>query len=204
MNDSQGWDAIDDVLIGRYGRPAPFHLGTHHPWRLGGPDPLDGISIYQRDSPVPHCHYIGYGMSELYDKESPDPEISGWGFEFTIRVAGATSGTPPLWPAHLLQHLGKYVFESGKWFEPGHTMKVGAGLDPDRPESRIRGITFVEDPELGAVLTPHGRVQFLQVVGLTAEELEGARGGRARELLDRIGAGLPLFVTDTARASLLG
>lgn len=204
MSDSQGWDAIDNVLLRQYGRKADFHLGTRHPWRLGGPDPLDGISIYQRDSPVSHCHYVGYGMSELYDKESPDPEVSGWGFEFTIRAAGGVAGPPPSWPARLLQQLGKYVFDSGKLFEPGHTMKVSAGIDPDRPESRIRGITFVEDPELGAVRTPHGRLRFLQVVGLTTEEFEAARGGRAQELLDRIAGDLPLFVTDTARRSLVG
>ncbi|MFI5719082.1 suppressor of fused domain protein [Nocardia sp. NPDC051750] len=204
MSDSQGWDAIDEALSGLYGHDAPFHLGTEHPWGLGGPDPLDGISVYPRESPRPHWHYVGYGMSELYEKESTNPEISGWGFEFTVRVARIVDGSPPpVWPAGLLQQLGRYVFDSGKWFAPGHTMKVSAGIDPDRPESAIRGLAFVEDPELATIDTPHGALQFLQVVGITADEFAAAKDGRARILLDRIAPRLPLWVTDTARGTLI-
>ncbi|WP_040790943.1 suppressor of fused domain protein [Nocardia paucivorans] len=203
MSASKGWDAIDGALRRLYGYDAPFHIGTEHPWQLGGPDPLDGLSIYPRRTPVPHCHYIGYGMSELYEKESSDFELSGWGFEFTFRAAGVPNDSPPpLWPVNLLQRLGRYVIESGNRFEPGHTMKIGAGLDPSVPDSAIRAITFVEDPELGTLDTPHGRVRFLQVVGITAAEYEAATGGRARELLTRIAPRMPVFVTDTARVSL--
>jgi hypothetical protein len=204
VSDSQGWDAIDRALSGLYGHDAPFHLGTQHPWRLGGPDPLDGISIYPRESPTPHWHYIGYGMSELYEKESANSEVSGWGFEFTVRAALVADGSPPpLWPAELLQSLGRYVFDSGKWFAPGHTMKVSAGIDPDRPESAVRGLVFIEDPELATIDTPHGELRFLQVVGITADEFAAAQGGRAAALLERIAPCLPLWVTDTARASLI-
>ncbi len=204
VGDSRGWDAIDRALSGLYGYGAPFHLGTEHPWRLGGPDPLDGISIYPMNSPSPHWHYIGYGLSELYEKESTNSEISGWGFELTVRVVRIADGSsPPLWPAGLLQSLGRYILDSGKWFEPGHTMKVSAGIDPDRPESAIRGLTFIEDPELGTIDTPHGELQFLQVVGITADEFAAAEGGRARMLLERIAPRLPLWITDTARATLI-
>ncbi|MGA6205932.1 suppressor of fused domain protein [Nocardia testacea] len=205
MSDSNGWAAIDRALWDLYRQDAPFHVGTEHPFRLGGPDPLDGISVYPRESPIPHWHYVGFGMSELYEKESPNSELSGWGFEFTIRAAGVPDGSPPpMWPARLLQQLGRYVFDSGKWFEPGHTMRVSAGIDPSRPDSAIRGITFIEDPELGAIGTPHGRVLFLQVVGITGDEFEAATGGRVGELLTRVGSRLPVFVTDTARGSLIG
>jgi hypothetical protein len=47
---------------------------------LGGQDPLDGISVYWADAPVPHWHYITYGFSELYAKESSDAAASGYGF----------------------------------------------------------------------------------------------------------------------------
>jgi len=88
-----------------------------HRWRLGGPDPLDGISAYVRTEPVPHWHYISYGMSELYEKESDNPEQSGWGFEFTFRLArNPADHEIPLWPANLMQNLARYVFQSGNWF----------------------------------------------------------------------------------------
>jgi len=41
---------------------------------------------------VPHWHIVGYGMSELYAKETDDPEESGWGFELTFRVSDSVSG----------------------------------------------------------------------------------------------------------------
>ena len=39
-----GWLAIDRALENRYGDIEPRHWGTVVSWRLGGPDPLDGVS----------------------------------------------------------------------------------------------------------------------------------------------------------------
>src|SRR4051794_12147157 len=109
MDESPGWDAIDAALRPLYGDTEPYHLGTVVKWALGGPDPLDGISVYARTEPVPHWHFISYGMSELYAKESGDPDESGWGFEFTFRLArDPADREPPVWAANLLQNLGRY------------------------------------------------------------------------------------------------
>lgn len=204
VTDSIGWDAIDGALRQLYGAAKPLHLGTRHPWALGGRDPLDGISIFARPGPIPHWHYISYGMSELYHKESSDPEVSGWGFEFTFRlVRRPDDAEPPIWAANLLQNLGRYVFDSGKWFEPGHTMKASGPIATDHADCAIRALTFAIDPELGAIGTPNGSVKFLQVVGLTLEEYEAAKGGAAPALLERLSPRLPLYVTDIDRGSLL-
>lgn len=206
MNDGNapGWGAIDGALQRIYDKPTQWHLATRHPWALGGRDPLDGISFYPRTDPVPHWHVVGYGMSELYEKESENPEVSGWGFEFTFRLA-RTPGEeePPQWPAVLLQSLGRYVFDSGNVFAPGHTMPVGGALGGDDGGSRITAITFTEDPEMGTVATPNGRVSFLQVVGLTRDEYEAAKGGRSAELMRALAPWMPLGVTDVGRGSLL-
>ncbi|MFC5833869.1 suppressor of fused domain protein [Nonomuraea insulae] len=54
---------------------------------------------------------MSFGMSELYEKVSDDPEESGWGIEFSIRVArGPQDEAPPTWSAVLLQQLARYVF----------------------------------------------------------------------------------------------
>jgi hypothetical protein len=65
-----GWDAIDAHLGQLYPGAEPRHYGTLHRFSLGGPDPLDGVSYYPRAEPVPHWHIVGYGMSELYAKET--------------------------------------------------------------------------------------------------------------------------------------
>ena len=98
--DTPGWDAINAALAPLYAGQEPRHFGTALPYTLGGQDPLDGISVYWADAPVPHWHYITYGFSELYAKESSDADASGYGFELTFRLAaeaGENAGsTPPV------------------------------------------------------------------------------------------------------------
>ena len=52
-------------------------------WRLGGKDPLDGISVYDGGD---YFHFVTFGFSELYEKESKDYEYSGYGFELTLKL----------------------------------------------------------------------------------------------------------------------
>lgn len=204
MDESPGWSAIDAALRPLYGDTEPYHLGTIHKWALGGPDPLDGISVYARTEPVPHWHFISYGMTELYEKESENPDESGWGFEFTFRLArDPAEERPPVWAANLLQNLGRYVFQSGNWFEAGHHMNVNGPIAADRDDSEIRAVAFIEDPELGEISTPHGKVVFLQVVGLATEEYEALRRWNGDGLMAALAPHLPLFVTDVDRRSLL-
>ncbi|MDI9654077.1 suppressor of fused domain protein, partial [Burkholderia cenocepacia] len=75
-------------------------------WRLGGPDPLDGISVWRRAAPVPHWHFVTYGLSELYAKESDDPAVSGFGFELTMRVADHRRLDPP---AHAAEPVARIL-----------------------------------------------------------------------------------------------
>ncbi|MEV4417717.1 suppressor of fused domain protein [Catellatospora sp. NPDC049609] len=197
-----GWDAIDAALARVYPGVEPLHYGTLIKFMLGGPDPLDGISLYRRED---HWHLIGYGMSELYTKEWEDPAESGWGFEFTIRVAAAPGDDePPVWAASLLQNLARYVFASGNPFGPGHHMNLNGPISLARPDTAIRAVAFADDPELGVIDTPHGRVRFLQVVGLTLEEYEAVERWDTERLLGVLRGRLPLLVTDLDRADLTG
>lgn len=199
-----GWDAIDRALRSIYADVEPKHWGTLHRWHLGGPDPLDGVSAYPRLDPVPHWHYIGYGMSDPYEKQSDDPEVSGWGFEFTFRLARDPAETePPVWAAQVLQNLARSVYEWGRAFVPGHTLDTNGPVAFDREDSVIRAVAFTADPELGEISTPHGRVRFLQVVGLTGEEYAAAQEWDITPLLAVLAPRLPLFVTDIDRGSLL-
>lgn len=204
MDESPGWAAIDDALRPLYGDTSPLHFGTLHKWSMGGPDPLDGISVYPRTEPVPHWHCVSYGMSELYTKDSQVPDESGWGFEFTFRVArDPAEEMPPAWALNLLQNLGRYVFTSGNRFAPGHHMNANGPLRADHEDSEIRAVAFVADPELGEIATPHGRVEFLQVVGLASEEYEALRQWNADGMMEVLAPHLPLFVTDVDRRSLM-
>ena len=81
---AHGWDAITKEAERIYpGQKDPKHYGALIKWRLGGPDPLDGISIYDGGD---YWHFVTYGLSELYEKESEDKEWSGYGMEFTFKL----------------------------------------------------------------------------------------------------------------------
>jgi suppressor of fused-like protein len=204
MSDAPGWDAIDGALARIYGDLKPHHWGTALPWSLGGPDPLDGVSAYPREDPVPHWHYVSYGLTQLYPDESEPSDYSDWGFELTFRLARDPAGTePPLWPVSLLQNLARYVFTSNNWFEGGHHMNINGPIAADRPDTAIRAIAFVEDAELGSIDTVYGRVQFLQVVGLTLDEYEAVQLWNTLAFLEVLAPALPLLVTDVERGSLL-
>ena len=104
-----GWDAIDAALAPIYGKREPKHYGTILSGMLGGDDPLQGISVYKNLSPQPHYHFLTYGFSELYEKESDDPEFSGFGFELTFRLAcDAVDDEPSPWPLNFLQNLARH------------------------------------------------------------------------------------------------
>lgn len=203
-DEAPGWSAIDGALERIYPGIKPLHWGTILKWSLGGDDPLDGISAYPRTDPVPHWHVVSYGMSELYDKESDNAEESGWGFEFTFRVARKPGeDAPEPWCVNVLQNLGRYVFRSGNWFEPGHTININGPINTSREDTAIRAIAFTEDPELATISTPHGSLQFLQVVGLTLDEYEAAQAWNTGSLLELLLPRIPLYVTDIDRGSLL-
>jgi suppressor of fused-like protein len=201
-DEAPGWTAIDAALQRIYGDAKPQHWGTLIRWRLGGPDPLDGISAYRREDPVPHWHYIGYGMSALYENDDPTSDLSDWGFEFTFRLARGDEEQAPIWPASLLQNLARYVHQSGNWFEAGHHLDLNGPIAADRPTQLTKAF-FALDPELGTIDTPHGTVEFLQVVGVTADEHQAGQDWNTLGVLDVLLPWLPLLVTDLDRGSLL-
>src|SRR5579884_4223990 len=93
--EAPGWDAIDAALRPIYGDREPYHVGTVIPYALGGPDPIHGISAYKNDAPASHWHFVTYGFSELWAKESDDPDVSGFGFELTFRLARKVKDKKP-------------------------------------------------------------------------------------------------------------
>jgi hypothetical protein len=204
QDEAPGWLAIDAALQRVYGNVEPAHFGTCISYSLGGPDPLDGISAYKSDEVAPHWHFVSYGLSELYTKESQDSGISGYGFEFTFRLLRADDETePPMWALNFLQNLARYVFHTGKVFAPGHRIPANGPIAQGQ-ETEIHAATFVEDPQLGTIDTPHGRLQFLQIVGITNNELQFMQQNGSDEVLKLLAEVSPLLITDLNRKSVMG
>lgn len=201
--EAPGWDAIDRVLNQHYPSQEPLHFGTVIKYSMGGNDPLDGTSVYSRQDPVPHWHYITYGFSELYEKESEDPEWSGFGFEMTFRLSRNGQAEPPVWPIALMQNLARYVFNSGNIFQVGDHLDLNGPIFLEA-DTDIRAVAFRVDPELGENhTTPFGRLDFRQMVGLTLDELRFCKNWKTSAMLELMEKHTPLGVTDIRRKSLL-
>lgn len=189
--DAPGWALIDAALESVYGDAVPLHVAPELPSYLGGDEPLDGISIFARDAPVPHWHLITYGMSDLYDR--------GDGFEFTLRAIRRPDAVqPPAWSVMLLQQLAIYVRATGTAFEPGQTLRPAELTLGDHP-TELTALVFTVDPELGV----RDDLLFLQVAALTDAEYAAAQRGSGSAVLDLIEPKVPLHVIDPGRSTLL-
>ncbi len=198
-----GWDAIDNKFSQLYGSLEPKHYGTIVKYMMGGADPLDGISAYPVDGLVPHWHFVTYGLTELYEKESPRAEVSGFGFELTFRLAREQDEVgPPAFALSFLQNLARCVFDSGQPFSSGHTMDLNGPIASGRV-TKITAVCFVTDPDLPSIDTPHGRVEFIQIVGITRDELMAAKAWQRSSFIEVLSRVSPKLVTDLGRASIL-
>jgi hypothetical protein len=99
------------------------------------------------------------------------------------------------------------AYESQRWLEP-HQFLDGRG-HPLRSEgtTRLTSYVTVPDTEVSGVDTVHGRVDFVQLVGITQTEVDWVAGpspdgaaDRVRELVGRMAAaGNRHLVTDLGR-----
>jgi hypothetical protein len=196
-----GWNAINATMATLYGAKEPKFYGVQVPRRQGGPDPLDGVSIFESDKGRYHYHYVTYGFSELYGKESPNRERSGYGIELTFRLM-MEQKEPPIWPVVVLQNLARYVFATNTPFKAGDYLDLNGKIYLE-VETEIKAILFWPDPELlEPVDTPNGKVQFLQVYGITLEELKAARMWNTEGIVKICLRNNPYLVTDLNRESM--
>jgi Suppressor of fused protein (SUFU) len=186
--ESPGWDAIDAALAALYPNVTPIHVAPGPDVAFGSG--VQGISAYPA---ARHWHYVTYGLSELWEKESEDLATSGFGYEFTIRVPSAEADAqPPQWPFVLLEKLAQTV-RSGSGYWIGHRADVGGPIDGGA--SRLNGLAFVRDPELGEIDTPNGSLMFIQIVGVTHDELSEMRASSTERVTSRLALDNPLLIT---------
>ena len=196
-----GWDAITAAFDALYpGQDSPLHFGCLIPWRLGGPDPLQGISVYDAGD----CfHFVTYGLTDLYEKEGKDPNYSGFGYEFTLKLRKAgleDEMAEQRGIAGILQSLARLTFEKGEQFYPNEYIYTGqeTGMDA-QGLSKLTGFITAED-EAGTIDTPNGKVDFIKLIGVTDAELKAimAKTLHVQELAGRIGD-----LTDYTRESIV-
>jgi hypothetical protein len=153
------------------------------------PGSVSSVHVYELDEPR-HWHLVTFGLAR-----------SGWGFELTLRLPRGDEDVPG-WAVNLLATLGAYVLASGHPLAAGHHVDLRGPMRPDGG-SAITAAAVTADPRLGTLDGPHGTVEFLQVVGLTADELELCRAWRTDAVLELLAESDPLLVTRLERSSIL-
>lgn len=201
--DENGWSAITDACERIYPiQKNPKHYGTLIGWRLGGNDPLDGISIYDGGD---YWHFVTYGLSELFDKESEDKEVSGYGMEFTLKLKKdryEDEEAEIKCICGILQSIARITFTQGEVFHTYEYLYTGQtqGID-SRMQSNITGFITIPDKELKPITTPNGKVEFVEFIGATDAELVALKNREitVKGLYEKLGSD----VTDYHRESVM-
>lgn len=194
-----GWDEIDKSLEKLYKNTKPLHFGNVSPF---GERKLKGISVYDVRGDNPHWHFITYGLTELYEKESDNKEKSGYGFELTFRLKKDRNETDiPNWAINFLNNISSYVFRTGTIFNEGHYLNTNGPISTSK-DTDLKAIVFSKDIKLkDTVKTPNGEMKFIQVTGITIDELEAMIAWNPDKVLKLLE--LPFNMTDLERESKL-
>ncbi|MCR4950736.1 MAG: suppressor of fused domain protein [Solobacterium sp.] len=197
-----GWDAIEQEFLRVYpGQNNPKHYGTIIKWMLGGKDPLDGISVYDGGS---YWHFVSFGQTEIYEKETDDPEISGYGYELTFKLKKDSYEDEEAEIRNIcgiLQMIARLTFTKGEIFQPFEYIYTGqtAGIDAQQ-KSNLTGFITVKDPTVETIDTPNGKVAFVELIGMTDAELKTLSNvGSVMEIYEKLGSD----ITDYHRQSLV-
>lgn len=195
---ADGWDAITEAFEKVYPtQKDPKHYGTLISWRLGGDSPLQGISIYEGED---YWHFVTYGLSELYEKESENKEISGYGMEFTFKLKkdhyedeeAELKGI-----CNILQTIAKLTFVNGEIFRPYEYIYTGQtqGIDI-KMLSNITGFITIPDTDVAPISTPNGYVEF---IGATNNELIALKNQEltVKELYEKMGTDVTNYYRDS-------
>ena len=197
-----GWDAIEKEFLRVYpGQTNPKHYGTIIKWIMGGDDPLDGISVYDGGD---FWHFVSFGLTEIYEKECEDPEISGYGYELTFKLKKdqfEDEEAEIKCICGILQMVARMVFKNGDVFMPFEYLYTGQteGIDAYR-KSNLTGFITIKDPTVETIDTPNGKVEFLELIGMTDAELKTLSD---RASVEAIYNKLQSDVTDYHRESLV-
>lgn len=198
-----GWDAITTEFERIYPEQKnPKHYGTRLSYQLGGNDPLQGISVYDAGD---SWHFVSYGLTELYKKESSNAEVSGYGMEFTLRLKKGCYDDEEFeikCTCGLLQQLARITFQKGEVFLPYEYIYSGQteGID-GKKVSKLTGLITIPDTKAKEIETPNGKVIFVEFIGVTDAELKAILNKeiRVKDLYEKLGTD----ITDYNRNSVI-
>ena len=170
-----GCEAISEQFAKLYGKGVFQYVEAAS--LFDGYDHIDGFGVAA--SPKGYMHIVTSGLTNIRANEDAfGNTVSGWGYEITVKWSG-NSIEDCLDAFKLLGRLVSYAqVKRVRW----HNYQAFS-LSRLRPVPEIRtdsfaGVLFTEDTLLPAIDTVNGRVEFLQIVNITAAEMKRLRSFR--------------------------
>ncbi|MDX2086311.1 MAG: suppressor of fused domain protein [Kofleriaceae bacterium] len=164
-----------------------------------GAEPLNGAVAVHVSAPSPHWLVVSQGFTELWDKESDDPDVSGFGFELSCRIPAVEAQLDFGWVLHWMQGIRDYLATTETFIGSGHCMPLVAPATRDE----ICNVLFVEDVGLAPTRSRNGNHGYLQMVGVNVAEHDTARSWDVLAFSDLMRARDPLLQTIAGRPSFL-
>jgi suppressor of fused-like protein len=192
VDEAPGWDSIEVAFSDAYPGVEPLRYAPGPPVSLGGI--VDGISAYETPK---GWHLVTFGLTELFAKGSDEAQLSGWGYELTLRTPVADA--PQGWALELLLAVARVTQHRGVVFGEGHRLDVGSSIGGDR--SPLRAVAFIRDRATQPRLFPFGHYALLQMVGITFSELQKMKASSTEGVLRRLAEQDPELRTDPARGA---
>lgn len=197
INKKMGWDYITEECERVYPtQKNPKHFGTLVKWVVGGNDPLDGISVYDGGD---YWHFVTYGLSEIYEKETDNNEVSGYGMEFTFKLKKDNYSDEEAeirCICGILQAIARITFTRGEIFSANEYLYTGQtqGIDVGK-KSNITGFIMIPDTSFNSIGTPNGKLDFVEFIGATDAELRALKNKElsVQELYSKIGTDITSY-----------
>ena len=109
------------------------------------------------------------------EKESEDKSSSGYGMEFTLKLKKDNYENEEeeiKCICGILQSIARITFTSKELFNPYEYLYTGQteGIDT-KMKSNITGFITIPDKEIEPIMTPNGKVNFVEFIGVTNDEL---------------------------------
>jgi hypothetical protein len=195
--------AVEAAFTARIGAARPFCWGVRQTWAEGGEDPLEKVRAYLCIDEAPHWHYVTSGLADPGKVEAaPGATSSGLGYELTFRLARTADETEaPVWPVHALQELGWGILKARMKLGTGHYVRRRTVITGGNPPTVLQGYYLIADPQLPDISSRTGSISFLELIGITEDELLQCEAGEPDALEAELIARSPLGITDIARTT---
>ena len=144
---------------------------------------IDEVRLYAMEGP-PAWHLVTLGLADR-------------GYELTVRLPRGDD-EQPTWAVDFLLSLAAYARRSDHDFAEGHHVDLRGPIQLGS-DTAITAAAVAADPVFGVL----GDVEFLQLVGLTGDELELCRSWRTEAVVGLLRQQDPALTTVLNRKSLL-